>query len=106
MTAPSIEDNSGVLLDQLNPRLVLNQPVAKLQWVQCIWYTAQFNHHSIKALINSGSKVTTIQLGFTKKVLLHIGKIDIGAQKIDSSRLETCNMLIAFFSVDDNDQKS
>lgn len=41
-----------------------------------------------------------------RKLILHIGKIDFGIEKTNSSKLEILNMIIASFMVDDNDKKS
>ena len=52
-------------------------------------------------MLNSNSKVNTINLIFAQKLGLYIWKTNIRAQKIDSSTLETFKIVIADFQVED-----
>lgn len=60
----------------------------------------------VKALINSGNEVNAMQPSFTKKLGFHVCKIDVSAQKIDGSRLETFGMVIVSFLVENKDGRS
>ena len=55
----------------------------------------------MQALINSGNEVNAIHLSFAKQLGFLIRLIDVGAQKIDSSTLDTHGMVVAAFSVVD-----
>ena len=57
-------------------------------------------------MFNSGSKINAISPVYAKKLGLKTRKINIGAQKIDSSALETFGMVIADFQVEDKGKKS
>ena len=54
----------------------------------------------VQALINSGSEVNTIHPTFAKQLGLSIRPIDVGAQKIDSTMLDTYGMVVAAFLVE------
>lgn len=60
----------------------------------------------IEALINPSSKVNTMLPNLARKLGFRICKCDIGAQKIDESRLKIFGMVIVFFLIDDKDEKS
>ena len=49
------------------------------------------------ALLNSGNKVNAIHLSFIKKLGLFIRLIDIEAQKIDGTMLNTYGMVVIAF---------
>lgn len=68
-----------------------------LQWILCIYYSAQFGKYFIKILIDSASKIITMQPSFMKKLGLCIYKTNMGAQKINDNRLETFKILIILF---------
>ena len=55
----------------------------------------------MRALIDSGSKVSAIHPGYATKLGLRARKIDVGAQKIDGSHLDTFGMVIVDCSVKD-----
>ena len=55
----------------------------------------------IKALINLGSKVNAMHPTYATKLGLHARKIDVDAQKIDGSHLDTFGIVIADCSVKD-----
>lgn len=66
----------------------------------------QFGKYLIKVLIDSNGKINVMQSSFTRKLGLYIRKTDVGAQKIDGSRLEIFTMVIAFFLIEDKDERS
>ena len=55
----------------------------------------------VRALIDSGSEVNAMHPAYATKLGLHARKINIGAQKIDGSYLDTFGMVIADSSVKD-----
>ena len=68
-----------------------------------IHYPVQFKNTGeaqVQALINSGSEVNAIPLTFAKQLGLHIRPIDVGAQKIDGTMLDSYGMVVAAFSVE------
>ena len=69
--------------------------------VLCIYYLVQFQEKQIKALLNSGSEVNTINSNFAWKLGLKVWKINVRAQKLNSSALETFGMVIVDFQVED-----
>ena len=76
-----------------------------LERVFCIHYLVQFkkdaNETRVQALINLESEVNAIYITFVKELGLLIRPIDIGAQKIESSTLDTYGMVVAAFLVTD-----
>ena len=75
-----------------------------LKRVPCMQYPVQFKGMSKaqgQALIDSGSEVNAIHPTFAKQLGLPIRPIDIGAQKIDGTTLDTYGMVVAAFSVED-----
>ena len=56
---------------------------------------------SISALFDSGSEVNAIYPTLAQEVGLSIRPMDIGAQKIDGTLLDTFGMVVAAFSVED-----
>ena len=75
-----------------------------LECVPCIHDPVQFKDTDkalVQALINSGSEVNAIHLFFVKQLGLPIKPIDVGAQKIDGTTLDTHGMVVAAFSVED-----
>ena len=69
--------------------------------VPCIHYPVRFQEKQIKALLNSGSKINTMNFDYAWKLGLKIRRINVGAQKIDGSTLETFEMVITDFQVED-----
>ena len=72
-----------------------------LEQVSCIWYLVWFRQKNdkdenkdVRALIDLGSKVNAMHTTYATKLGLHIRKIDIGAQKIDKSHLDTFEIVI------------
>ena len=68
--------------------------------VPCIYYPVRSQNEQIRALLNNGSKINTINPDYTWKLGLKIRKTNVGAQKIDSSALETFEIVIADFQVE------
>ena len=56
---------------------------------------------SVSALFDSSSEVNAVHLALAKELGLPIRPIDVGAQKIDGTRLKTYGMVVAAFSVED-----
>lgn len=52
-------------------------------------------------LINLGSKINAMRPSFAQELSFQVCWTNIGAQKINGSKLETFNIVIAFFLVDD-----
>ena len=69
-----------------------------------VWF--QEDQEQVRALLNSGSKVNTISLAYAKRLNLKTWKINIGAQKINGSALETFEMVIAECQVEDKSGRS
>lgn len=69
----------------------------KVQRVLCIYYSTHFDEFSVKALIDSKSTVNVILLSSVKKQGFHICTIDLYADKIDGSKLETHGSLLPYF---------
>ena len=75
-----------------------------LDRMPCIHYPVQFRKDkgaTIQALIDLGSKVNAMTPAYAKQLGLQIQKTDVGAQKIDSSSLQTFGMVIAGFQIED-----
>ena len=78
-----------------------NKPLV-LDWVPCIHYLIQFkkNKVQVQALIDFGSEINVMTLGYVLKLGLKVRPTNVGAQKIDSSTLETFEMVLASFQVE------
>ena len=81
---------------------------ATLEQVPCIQYLVQFHQKNnkdenkdVRALIDLGSEVNAMHLAYATKLGLRTRKIDIGAQKIDRSHLNTFEMVIVDCSIND-----
>ena len=79
---------------------------ATLKRVLCIRYPVWFHQKNnkdedkdVRALIDSGSEVNVMYPAYPTKLGLCIRKIDVGAQKIDGSHLDTFGIVIADCSV-------
>ena len=55
----------------------------------------------VQPLINSGNEVNAIHLTFAKQLSLPIRSIDVWAQKIDSTTLDTYGIIVAAFLMED-----
>ena len=74
---------------------------ANLARVLCIRYPINFGKKSVSALLDSGSEVNAVHPAFAKELGLPIRSIDVGAKKIDGITLETHEMVVAAFSVEE-----
>ncbi len=74
----------------------------KLEQVPCIWYSVTFKDQT-EALLDSGSVINAMSQTFAQQLGLKIRKINVGAQKIDGTTLETYGMVVSTFSVLDKD---
>ena len=74
-----------------------------LAQVPCIRYPIIFQKKSVPmlALLDSGSKVNAIHPTFAKELGLFIRPIDVRAQKIDDTTLDTFEIVVAAFLVTD-----
>ena len=73
--------------------------------VPCIYYSVQFQEHQVKALLNSNNEVNTINLNYIWNLGLKIPRINVEAQKIDGSVLETFGIVIADFQIENKANK-
>ena len=73
-----------------------------LERVPCIYYQLCFQKDTagVRALVDLGSEVNTMTPAYAAKLGLQVQKIDIKAQKIDGSTLETFEMVLADFQVE------
>ena len=73
-----------------------------LDWVPCIHYPIWFKKSKVQvqALIDFGSEVNAMTLGYASKLGLKIRSTNVGAQKIDSSTLKTFRMVLVSFQVE------
>ena len=75
-----------------------------LNWVPCIYYPLHFRKdkkNEVWALINFGSKVNAMTPAYVLKLGLKVRQINVRAQKIDGSTLETFKIVLASFQVKD-----
>ena len=75
-----------------------------LKCVPYIYYPVQFkntNEAQVQALIDSGSEVNAIHPTFAKQLGLPIRPTDVEAQKIVGTTLDTYEIVVAAFSVED-----
>ena len=75
-----------------------------LDRVPCIYYLVQFQKDkgvTIQALIDLDSKVNAMTLAYAKQLGLQVRKTVVKTQKIDGSLLQTFEMVIAGFQVED-----
>ena len=73
-----------------------------LRKIPCIHYPVQFqkNKEQVKALLDSRNKINAMNSDYVRKLGLNIWSINVRAQKIDSSTLETLKMLVTDFLVE------
>ena len=74
---------------------------ANLAQVSCIRYLTNFEKKSVLALLDSGSEINAVHLAFAKELGLPIRPTDVEAQKINGNKLETYEMVVASFLVED-----
>ena len=74
-----------------------------LERVQCIYYPLCFQKDivEVKALLDSGSEVNAMTAAYVSKLGLQVRRTNVGAQKIDGSTLETFEIVLASFQVED-----
>ena len=74
-----------------------------LAWILCIRYSITFRRKSVSvlALFDLGSEVNTIHLTLVRKPGLLIRPINIGAQKIDDTKLDIFGTVVTAFSMTD-----
>ena len=72
-----------------------------LDWVPCICYPIWFKKNEVQTLIDSSNEVNAITPGYASKLGLKVRPTNVGAQKIDGSTLETCEIVLASFQVED-----
>ena len=72
-----------------------------LDQVSCICYPIRFKKNKVQALIDSGSEVNAMTLGYALKLGLKVCPTNVGAQKIDGFTLKTFEMVLASFQVED-----
>ena len=63
----------------------------------CIHYPVRFEEEQVRALLDSGSEINVMSPAYIKRLGLKTWKINVRAQKIDGSTLETFEMIIADF---------
>ena len=78
---------------------------SNLIWVLCIRYPINFREKSVSALFNSNSEFNAVYPTFAKKLGFPIRPIDVRAQKIDGTTLETFGIVVAAFSVTNKDNQ-
>ena len=75
-----------------------------LECIPCIHYPIQFKDMDkapVQGMIDSRSEINAIHLSFVKQLSFPIRPIDVRAQKIDGTTLDTYEMVVAAFSVVD-----
>ncbi len=82
----------------------MTEKTEELEQVPYIWYPVTFKDQT-EALLDSGSEVNAMSQAFAQQLGLKIRKTNIGAQKIDSTILETYEMIVSTFSVSDKDDR-
>ena len=68
-----------------------------LKEMLCIYYAVYFQKKWIRALLDSNSKINTINSNFVWKLAFYIRKINVKAQKMDSSILKIFVIMIVNF---------
>ena len=74
-----------------------------LERVPCVHYPLRFRKDTadVRALIDSGSEVNAMTPAYASKLGLRVRHTNVGAQKIDGSTLQTFEMVLADFQVED-----
>ena len=74
-----------------------------LDRILCIYYLMFFwkNQDEVLALINLGSEVNVMTHVYSSKLGLKVYPTNVGVQKVDGSTLETFDMVLASFQVED-----
>ena len=74
---------------------------SNLIWVPYIHYPINFGKKPVSALFNSSGEINAIHLTFAKELNLPIRPIDVKAQIINGTMLDTYGMVVAAFLVKD-----
>ena len=72
-----------------------------LQRVLYIYYPIRFKMKKVQTLIDLGNEVNTMTPAYASRLGLRVHCINIGAQRIDGSMLETFEMVLARFQWED-----
>ena len=72
--------------------------VARMPYIH---YPVWFQEEQVRTLLNSGNEVNAMNPAFAWKLGLKSWKTNVGAQKIDGSTLETFEIVIAGFQLED-----
>ena len=90
---------SKKLVSILATSVLLTDSGEKVVRVPYIYYLIWFqkDQEQVRALLNSGSEVYAMKPALAQKLLLHIQKTNIGAQKIGGSIFKILKMVIANF---------
>ena len=96
---------SKLLVLVLATSVLLTDSDKEVVRMSCIYYPVQFQKKNIKALLNSGNKINTISFAYVKRLGLKTWKTNVKAQKIDNSILETFEIIIADFQVENKVSK-
>ena len=75
-------------------------PGSNLAQVLCICYPINFGMKSVSALLDSSSEIKTIYPAFPKELGFSIRPTNVGVRKIDGTMLETYEMVVAAFLVE------
>ena len=84
--------------------LMTGKKKKELEQVPCIQYPVTFKDQ-LEALLDSKSKVNTMNSAFAFQLGLRIWKTNIGAKKIDSTTLETYGIVASTFFLLDKDSR-
>ena len=68
----------------------------ELERIPCIWYSITFKDQT-EALLDLESEINAMSQAFAHQLGLTIWKTKIGAQKINSTTLETYGMIVSTF---------
>ena len=73
------------------------EDVVALNRVRCICYLIQSKKNEVRALINSGSEVNAMTLGYALYLGLKVRLTNVRALKINNSTFKTFGMVLASF---------
>ena len=76
------------------------------QRVPCVHYLIWSKKKEVQALIDSGSKVNAMTPAYSSRLSFWVYRTYVGAQKIDSSTLQTFEIVLANFQVEDKLEKA
>ena len=86
----------------------MKNTLRSLERVLCIYHPLRFRKdlRETRALIDWGGEINALIPVYAAKLGLKVQKIDIGAQKIDGSTLDTFEMVLTSFQVEDKLKKT